>query len=96
MGGRTIPEYCEHGKAVCGGDFLEDEYCAQCGTLDDYVEELQGALRELLDWFDRGFAHWEYDNPITGEHESGDPQIMVIGREQWEEFAPAYRRLLNG
>lgn len=28
--GRTLPTYCEHGRAVSGGDFLDDEPCAEC------------------------------------------------------------------
>jgi hypothetical protein len=65
MGGRSIPEKCQHGVYVSGGDFLSDESCLQCEALDvqaDAAYELGAAWQEAEaagipeDWSIRGIV----------------------------------------
>jgi len=51
--GRDIPQKCQHGIYVSGGDFMSDQSCSQCDAVDAVAGEayeLGAAWAEADEW----------------------------------------------
>jgi hypothetical protein len=57
--------------------------------------KLAVAMDAYLSGIERGFAHWEFDHPDTGEHLSGDPAVVILGRDQWLAETQKLRALVD-
>jgi hypothetical protein len=59
------------------------------------LRRIEVAAQKLLADIDRGFEHWEEEHPVTGEHMSGDPKVVIIGRESWPDLSAELRDALG-
>ncbi len=77
MGGRALPQKCQHGVYVSGGDFLSDESCPKCDELNDRADEA----------YELGAAWQEAEAALPWKHSLG-PSIYQDGKDGlWVAYA---------